>query len=262
MTDKQQDILEKIRKLNAHAESAAQIGNEAEAQAFAAKVQELLTAYKLSAADIGGRPVAEEPIDYQYVTWQDMGLKEKKVRVGWAERLAALCAKAYYCEFIISTGNGRIGMLVGAKTERDMCVFMFITLGRFLHKLADREMDAYWKRVVTDAGLKGLPPGCNNFKAGFISGFLERLRERFDEELATKSDAASQSQVSAIVLVRKNTLARVDAWVGDNLSIRSIRSAHMSYGSRDGRDAGRAAANSLNLKPNVAGAAPGRNQLR
>jgi len=36
-------IIDKLRKLRAHAESAQKIGNEAEAQAFAAKVQELLS---------------------------------------------------------------------------------------------------------------------------------------------------------------------------------------------------------------------------
>lgn len=52
MTDREK-ILEKLRKLQAHADSAAEIGNEAEAEAFAAKVQELLTAYKISFATAG-----------------------------------------------------------------------------------------------------------------------------------------------------------------------------------------------------------------
>ena len=43
MTDTER-IIDKVRKLQAHADSAAEIGSEEEAEAFAAKVQELLTA--------------------------------------------------------------------------------------------------------------------------------------------------------------------------------------------------------------------------
>lgn len=263
MTDKQTEILEKIRKLNAHAESAAEIGNEAEAQAFAAKVQQLLTDYKLSVADISGNARADEAVNITYITWQDMGLTPRHARVGWTERLATLCARTYYCEFLISTGFGRIGMLVGTETDRKVCSFMFITLGRFLTKLADREMDIYWKRVVIDAGLKSLPPGCNNFKAGFIAGFLDRLRERFDEEIRPKADLSAQAKTNAIVLVRKNALDKTRVWIKDNVKTHSVRKSHMNDGSSDGRARGRDAANDLNLHPNPIGnTGRERNQLR
>lgn len=47
-TEAKEKTLDKVQKLHAHAESAKELGNEA----FAAKIQELLTAYKLSMAEV------------------------------------------------------------------------------------------------------------------------------------------------------------------------------------------------------------------
>jgi 1,6-anhydro-N-acetylmuramate kinase len=51
----QEKILEKLGKIKAHMESAQEIGNEAEAQAFASMLQNLLTKHKLEMTDITPR---------------------------------------------------------------------------------------------------------------------------------------------------------------------------------------------------------------
>jgi hypothetical protein len=48
----QEKILDKLGKIKAHMESAQEIGNEAEAQAFAAMLQSLLLKHKLEMTDI------------------------------------------------------------------------------------------------------------------------------------------------------------------------------------------------------------------
>lgn len=242
-------ILDKIRKLQAHADSAADIGNEEEAQAFAAKVQELLTAYKLSAADVGSRPEAREPVDAAHVTWEETGLKVRRTRVGWAERLAFLCARAYYCEFVISSSRGAIGFFIGTDTDRRVCKFMFVTLARFLERLAEREYNREFYRHYVPGDSSSVAH-VRGFRAGFMSGFLMRLSTRFDEEVRPKADPKAQAATTAIVLVRRDAIGRVRDWMKDNFQTRSCRSTSMDGGSRAGQLAGAKAANELNLSPN------------
>lgn len=238
-----EEILEKLRKLNARAESAAEIGNEAEAQAFAAKVQELLTAYKLSQADIrAGESKPDEPINITYVKWADLGENPRKVRVAWTERLGHFVAQAYYCDWVICGWGGHIGFFVGAETDRKIAVYMYVTLGRFLRKLVEKEYAAAWKRAEA-AGDVTL---CRGFKAGFTYGFLTRLKERFDDELRPKADAPLSNSL-AIVAVRKNSLAKVTEWEKDNLNLRPVRGTSLNDGSGEGRARGKAAANGVNL---------------
>jgi len=147
-------IMDRIRAFHEHAESAKAIGSEAEAQAFAAKVQELLTAYKLSRADLqaGAGQKREEPIDKSYLTWRDLGLEPRKVRVGWTEQLGRLVADAYYCRFIIYGWDGNVGMLVGETTDREVAGYMFATVGRLLWSLAEVETRKFNYRAWRDAG--------------------------------------------------------------------------------------------------------------
>jgi Protein of unknown function (DUF2786) len=252
MSEKSREkIIEQLRKLNAMAESAAEIGNEQEAQAFAAKVQELLTAYKLSQADVGFGPnkPAEEPINIAYITWKDLGLESRRTRVGWTERLANFIAQAYYCNFISCGWGGNIGMFVGAETDRKVAVYMFATIGRFLYNLAEKEDRKFKYQAWVDAGkpATGATPGhAHGFKAGFIYGFTNRLKERFDEEINPSNSTAS-SNVTAIVLVRKNALDRVRSWQDDNVETHKVPGIRINDGSYDGRKQGRAAASALEI---------------
>jgi len=266
MTDEAERILDKVRKLQAHADSAALIGSEAEAQAFAARVQELLTAYKLSRADVDrpGDPKAAEQIGTSYFGWADLDLRVRHKRVGWAEHLARLVADTYYSKFVVTTYGGRIGFFVGHETDRKIAVFMFVTLARFLHQLADRETRRHHYQTWKGAGAPktgAIPEVAHGFRAGFIVGFLDRLYERFDEEIRPRATAAN---TQAIVLLRRDTLARIDTWAKENLDLRNCPHVGISDGSNTaGKKRGRAAADELNLHPHpVAGTAAPRRSLR
>lgn len=238
-------VLEKLRKLHAMAESAREIGSEEEAQAFASKVQQLLTSYKLSQSDLGQHREApvEEPINIYYVKWEELGedFTGRTARAGWAEQLALIVARAYYCDFLITRTYA--ASFVGAETDRKICVYMFVTIARFLHKLADREMHLFWVKNTVDGKL---PDHCKGFRHGFLTGFIQRLAERFEEEIRPKENV-DNSSVTAIVLVRKNSLARIKDWEHRNLQMRTGRMASVSMGNSQGRARGRQCANDLNL---------------
>jgi hypothetical protein len=249
-------MIDKIRKLQAHSDSAHTIGNEAEAQAFAAKVQELLTAYKLSQADIGSGVEPDEPVNVTQFGWKDLGLKARNKRVAWVERLASHVGKAYYCEFVIVARYGNIGYYVGTETDRQVAIFMFITLARFLHDLANREARRYhyeqWKAAGSSA-TGAIPEEAHGFKAGFITGFIKRLWERFDDEIRPKT-VQDNSKVTAIVLLRKDALSKVRDWMDENLDLKKVQVSRIDNyrtSNNAGRERGRSAADEVNLRPNV-----------
>jgi len=77
----QEKILEKLGKIKAHMESAKEIGNEEEAQAFAAMLQNLLLKHKLEMTDVQyAREMQDEPIVEQRpeTVWE--ADDEKRVR--------------------------------------------------------------------------------------------------------------------------------------------------------------------------------------
>ena len=237
-------ILDQLRKLNAMAESAAELGNEHEAQAFAAKVQELLTAYKLSQADIRlGEQKPDEPINYTYLAWQDLGLEARRQRIAWTERLGQFVSDAYYCKFVVSNYGGNIGMVIGTETDRKIAVYMFVTLGRFLYDLSERE----YVKAFYRAKAEGNVAGARGFKAGFTHhGFLTRLKERFDQEISPKGEQPLSNSL-AIVAVRKDALAKVNEWSRAHLRLKMCAGPRLSDGSGEGRARGKAAANGLDL---------------
>ena len=243
MTADKEKILDKLRKLQAMADAAGT--TEAEAQAFAAKVQELLTAYKLSAQDIGSPGQApDEPINSTLVTWQTLGLKERSVRVPWAERMAMFISHAYYCEFIIS-GSMRydksIGYFIGTETDRQVAVYMFVTMARFLDKLADEEMHKFW--VANNVNGK-LPEEMKGFKGGFMHGFIMRLKERFDDEIRGPETAKTM----AIVHVRKGSIQKANEWFQMNVGkTHQTRGTRLNFGNPFGRAAGKRAADGVDL---------------
>lgn len=246
-------IIDKVQKLYAHAESAKAIGNEAEAQAFAAKIQELLTAYKLSQADIHrAKGQVEEPINMNYVHFDG----QRNSRLAWTEQLARIVCPAYYCRFFVCTGTTSLG-IIGAETDRQVCEFMLVTLARFIMKLSDREARAARYRAWVAAGKpsSGAAPEARGFKADFIAGFIVRLRQRFDDEIRPKVDPKAQANTQAIVLLRRDTLTRVDQWAKDNLKLHAASRTNHSFRARtEGYKRGIAAANEINLKPNAVSA--------
>ena len=98
MNDREK-IVDKIRKLKAHAESAETIGSEAEAQAFAAAMQRLMNEHTVTMTDIEFKEYErDEPVDewnIDYSKYDD--IKVKSSRIAWIERLASIVAKAYHC---------------------------------------------------------------------------------------------------------------------------------------------------------------------
>ena len=230
MTDREK-ILDKLIKIKAHAESAAKIGSEAEAEAFAAMLQQLLLRHKIDMTDLEiEKEEAEEPVDKYTIDWQDV--KVRGARIAWIERLAGIVARAYFCRILVHPNSSRI-TLVGRKSDAAVAEFMIVTLVRAAEQLARKEygkvfrMDKYAAR---------------GFMPSFLKSFTVRIAERIEDERRTASTSTSTA------LVRIN---RAESAVTDFMK-QFTKKAAMVRGSRDDGNAegyrrGRAMADAINL---------------
>ncbi len=238
-------VIEKLRKIKAHSESAEKIGSMDEAEAFAAMFQQLLLRHKLEATDIEfEEEEKEEPVEEHIVEWQDIQFGHK--RVGWVERLASIVAKAHFCRIMVCSGSSRI-TLVGRQSDIEIAEFMLVTLVRIADKLVRKECRKYRKEN----------PGANTkgYRVSFMRGFIERLAERYREE----RHSAEVSTSTALVRINRAETA-VTTYMDRYTKLASAVGQSNKHNA-EGRRRGRAVASSLNLKANGVKAGRSSNQL-
>jgi len=148
MTDREKWI-DRLKKLKAKAESAAAIGNQAEAEAFAAKFQALLIEHKVSMSEVElTEQNVDDPLGYHEYHPDRAGFdpfdsRAKKRRVLWIEQLAMAVADAHFTKMILSERlDGVVTyMFVGRQSDVELAVWMFTVLGRNGIKNAKKEYD-------------------------------------------------------------------------------------------------------------------------
>lgn len=226
------------------------IGNEAEAQAFAAKVQELLSRYKLSMSEVEYRARDEkEPIGEEVMNMKEHNLKFKRRRVEWFEKLAYVVAKAHYCKTLVTRGTNLV-WFVGRKTDRKLAEHVFVTLvhaldggGKYYEGIAGRAYVEYYNKCKADGDVT-LARG---FRESFLTGFIIRLNQRFEEEFKSMVNETSTS--TAIVRL-SNALKEVDQYLDDKYkNNQAAPFSSKSNFNHAGYRSGKAAADSINLRP-------------
>lgn len=255
----QEKLLDKLTKLKRHADSAKAIGSEAEAQAFAEKLQSLLLEHDLQMSDLDFEKLAvDEPIGDNLVDFAEYGIPVKKSRVAWMQTLAVMVAKANFCRVLVYARSSNF-TLVGRAEHRAVAEYMIVTLTRAVMDISKTAHTKYiwevWKRDHSTAAARG-------FKDSFITGFLYRLFERIE----ARKNAAAGSSSTALVRINRETQAVDDEMTrrqvaGQTRKMHGLRLADPS--NREGIRRGKDAADKVNLDGKaVAGSAGDHAQLR
>lgn len=180
-----EDIKEKISKLIAKEESAREIGNLAEAEAFAAKVQQLLLQYELDVKDLKNQTgeslvIIEKRFDTKILTTRHES--------NWAIYLYNACAKACFCT-VLAYGRSAATTfvtLIGTEVNIEMLHLMASRLAVQIRKVARIEFARY-------VG----PDKRNTWIRGFLKGACHGISQKL------RNDAArimiDQPQMSALV---------------------------------------------------------------
>jgi hypothetical protein len=221
-------IIDRVRKLYAHAESAQTIGNEAEALAFMAKVDELLTAHKLSRSVVEQGQEDDDELGREYLDAVDGSRKGR--RVTWVEQLAAAVARAYFCEVVVIGGSNTL-ILVGRESDRQIASYVIQKLVRF----AQAEESRQYRRALNKHG----------FRASFRTAFVLRVATRLRELRQTHEQDASTG--SRYALVRQSSAVEIKAYLRNELHTQRGRAGRMSLRNAEGYDAGRATGDRADL---------------
>lgn len=248
-------IIEKIRKLHAKARSAAEIGNEAEAAAFSAKVQELLVRHELEMTEVEyAERHDDDAIDSLYYDPSDAGGKRTKVRVAWQENLASVIARGFFCRILVIPGSNRI-VFVGRKLHREMAVYVY---SRLLHDVERMRKAARHEAYVAGGRSKKATVG---FNAAFHNHFVAAVAQRMREAARARDEELKQSGNGTAIIRLQDAHAAVQKWM-DQRHTRPASGVSGRQGfNAAGAAAGRAAGQRANLGADGVGGGAGGSKL-
>lgn len=173
-------ILDTIKKLIKHEESARKIGSTNEAEMFAAKVHELLVKHNLELKDINLNEQEKNPVSEILRSFGNMDEKTFQK----AGMLINLLAQTHFCMAvrIMNSHNIRI---IGRPENVAVCSEIFSFLFGAMRSLTHKQYAVY--RASNG------PQSKEKFELGFTFGFCTAIAERLRKQMQT-------SEVTAIVL--------------------------------------------------------------
>jgi hypothetical protein len=231
-------ITERLQKLIAHERSARDIGNIAEAEAFAAKVAELLFKHNMSMSDVEIKQQEQnEDIDRERVV---MGGS----RAAWMEILADAVAKACFCRHMIVLGTS-MQIFVGRTSDREAAGALFRHLAGCATSICNREKRSQRERnPYHDARRR--QRWAHEWGKSFLLGFAMVVAQRLK---AQRQELAASNEGTALVLRKDLALQK---WWDDQGPKRLARATNLNMRSEEGFAAGVRAGRDISLKARAA----------
>jgi hypothetical protein len=221
-------LIRKIRALRAKAEGKGV--TEAEAAAFAAKVQELLAANGLSMADVGDAEHAPEAIAGQ--EFPDVASPARQVL------LRATC-RYYMCEAIGPARRGMNWTIVGKPSNVLVALEMF----DYLIKTVVRLSNEYGRQSPTHNKI--------DFRRGAMTRLAERLMEEWRKATEAKPEWRSHGNPGNLPALFVNEQQQIRAYVAQRMNTRTSAGPRIKHG--NDAAVGRQAANGISLHRQVGG---------
>lgn len=257
-----EQIIEKLRKLIAMERSARDIGSLAEAEAFASKIQEFLSKFKLEMSEVELNLQEEsDPIDWEYVSTDDAGFRTLKTNVYWQILLANGIAKANSCKMIRASRNSNV-VFAGRQSDRELCKILFLYLLELAKEMNDKAAKSYKRETLNNVqtlyGSMDIDPSKlrrlqKEFKQSWYVGFAEAVSKRFIEKW---EEMKAQYAQSAAIIHIDQTKKLVDEFCAGK--IRRGRGMNQNVSNQSGYDQGKASGASINLTPHTFASATGR----
>lgn len=169
-------IIQRIKKLKAHAESAEKLGSLEEAQAFASKMKELLDEYNISMIEVDTASEADNDILKDFVYTESISYKHH-ISSRWRLDLINVLTRHNYCRYTYND-HLKTFRIYGGFQNVDVVIWMYHYLSIGLIRLA-REA---WKEVDPDLGYTK-----HNFIIQYLVGACVGLGQKFETERASAS---------------------------------------------------------------------------
>jgi hypothetical protein len=180
MTADRAKVLDKLKKLKAHAQSAHEIKSQEEAAAFANMVQTMIVKHNIEQSELDAFALEEElqmnPM--KEISPPSEFMHKHRQRRAWLENLAAYVAHAHFCEVLYAPNRFYV-FFCGREAQVQMAVDVYIQLVRTAEKLAQAEYFKHYHEVRGNdayASIKG-------FKPAYLDAFVNRLGTRYRQKM-------------------------------------------------------------------------------
>lgn len=202
------EIKLKLSKLIAKEESARELGNQAEAEAFASKVQELLLQYELDLGDIRSREAESIVIREERFTVYNKSktslyaLVDPTIKIldltvknesSWVKYLYSTLAETNFCRTLGMRDDPYAVVLIGTDMNREFVHFMVLELVSKIRKLARKSYSEYHGRDKR-----------NTFIRSFYQGCVDGIRRKLQLERVRKDQ--NSNQIHALVIQKDKML--------------------------------------------------------
>lgn len=266
--------LDLLRKLIEHERSARAIGSLNEAEAFATKIQQMLSQHKLGMSDVEfDEQEADEPIEWLHVGKNDFEFGSRK---SWQVRLARTIAEANGCKTVLEGGwhsrysklrhySGNQFYFVGRTSDREICKILFlyfVKLGIHLEEVCQEQerptqkfLYVHTLRDWEDFCLPAWRKWMKDWKDSWFAGYSTALANRIWEQHNKTKKAAVAAGSNAVVRIEQNIVAVEAALKGKTQKAGSGREGGFN---RDGYARGKRSGSSVALTPNTFEGAKGR----
>ncbi len=246
MTTEVETVLARVKKLLTHADSAAALGSQEEAAAFAAKATQLLLDHKLSLSDVELlAEQAEDPILdgwFNPMAHTDIKRGAGARRAAWVEEIICAVAAAHFCSVIVLPGSKRV-CIVGRKSDGELACYLIVTLITVADRLAVKH-----ERVVRVAAQKNGDAPPESPKRAFLLGFAAAIAQRLR---AQRQQAMQQGGQHALTVFRSAELA-VAEHIKANIKTSKVGSPSSVVHDADSFSAGHAAGKQVSLHGGLA----------
>lgn len=264
MSTTREEIIQKIKKLQEMAKSAAEVSTEAEAHAFSAAMQRLMAKHKITMTEVQYQALDDEDPMGRIIVGENYGRPRKKARIDWQESLASAICSAHFCRIVVIQGSSLL-YFVGRSSDTEAAAQTFGYMASVAEKIADKEYSiayrqAWNQKSRTDkqeelANLRG-------FRRSFLAGFVFRLRVRYEEELETiKSELNKDNNPEGLVRLDRSIEA-VRNWMTQNMNTRRAKTTRREVSNLEGFQRGIDSANSIKIGDQSSKISDGRNQKR
>jgi hypothetical protein len=233
-------VLERIRKNLRMAESAEKLGNQHEAEAFAAMAQKMMLVHQVEMSDLEvANQDRNDPLGTEYFNiataagWRPF---RQKKREQWLMTLVSAVCDAHTCKFWY-VPNTKTIRIIGRGANRDAVKYVLTVLARESDKMADRH-----ERVSRNEARKGGLPMPVEPKRAFLFGFADAIqdrlyqeRERFKKEYRSAGTALVRIDTEAAAVTE--FAAKLGGKAGSGLQRKVIDRASYAAGERAGKSA-------------------------
>jgi len=239
--DRKESLMEKIQKLFNQAESEGRIGNQAAAETFAAKANQLLIDHNLSKGEVNGFEASEKDPIMQTSEEDRIAYGLSKSDGTWEEDLIGVLCRHNMCGLVYQTWQ-RTATIIGKAENIEVVKYMYSVLRRIIKDMSGPAYSTYAKAIkdkYPGYGQKELERArAISYRMPWIRSYLKGAVQGVRNKLYSDQQAAepkTRERVDALMVISSNDIEKFKKETYGKLGTRGSFSPSQASGYNQGR---------------------------